>query len=220
MRILQNIILSTTLWIFDIRKREYRFRKWLELESHKEKILNLDNTFPEEILLYISIGLGINSKWFKDADWLKIIASFYKILSLSPKLDLPITKPSNDKPKEESWDYDNRTWHLYSHMLAKTYGWDLDTISELHVEEALGKIEEILVDEQLDREFYYGLSEVAYVYDKNTKTSRFNPLPRPHWMRPKIKEIKKFPIPKAMLPFGVNYDSIPEEYRPKEIKET
>lgn len=200
-----------------------RFRKWLELEHLKEKLLEAvdGGDLPLWLMQYLSTAFwGTDPKWFKDADWFLIISAFYKVLSKSPKLDLPITKPNDDKPKEESWDYENRTWPLYSHLLAKSYGWTLEYISQLHVEEALATIQEILVEEQLDREFYYGLSEIAYVYDKNSKTSRFHPLPRPFWMRPKIKEIKKFPIPKAMLPFGVNYDSLPEEYRPKEIQKT
>jgi hypothetical protein len=197
-----------------------RFRKWLELEHYKDKILEAvdGGNLPVWMMTYLSTAFwGISPKWFEKADWMRIIMSFYKILSQSPKLDLPITKPGSDKPKEESWDYDNRTWYLYSHMLAKNYGWTLEYISNLHVVSALATIEEILVDEQLDREFHYGLSEMAYQYDSRSKTSKFNPLPRPHWMRPKIKEIKKFPIPKAMLPFGVDYSSLPPEYRPKEI---
>lgn len=150
---------------------------------------------------------------------MRIFSSFYQVLSKSPKLDLPITTPTNEKSKEESWDYDSRTWHLYSHILAKNYGWSLEYISRLDVVDAISKIEEILVDEQLEREFYYGLSEAAYTYDKNSKTSKFNPLPRPHWMRPKPKQIKKFTIPASMLPVGVvsNYDSLPEEFLPKKI---
>jgi len=63
-------------------------------------------------------------------------------------------------------------------MLAKNYGWTLEYVSMLQVEEALAKIQEILVDEQLEHEFFYGLSEVAYSYDSSTKKSKFVPMPQ------------------------------------------
>jgi len=74
------------------------------------------------------------------------------------------------------------------------------------------------VDDQLDREFIYGLSEIAYHYDKNTKTRKFVPLPRPHWMREKIQPVKKFPILKAMMPMGniISDGVLPPEMMPKE----
>ncbi len=201
-----------------------RLKKWIELETYKEKILKAagGGDLPRWILSYLSAAFwGINPKYFEQASWIKLVSAFYLILSQSPKLELPITTPSDEKQKEEDWSYDGRTWHLYSHMLAKNYGWDLEYISCLHVEEALAKIQEIVVDEQLDREFYYGLSEAAYTYDSHSKVSKFNPLPRPHWMRKRIQPIKKFLIPANMLPFGViNPEALPDEYLPKEISKT
>ena len=162
---------------------------------------------------------GLDKKYFNHADWLLIAKAFYVCVSLSPKLELPITAPTDEKSKEEPWHYQNRTWNLYSHMLAKSYGWTMEYIANLPVLDALAHIQEILVDEQLEREFIYDLSEVAYSYDQRSKTSKHVPLPRPYWMRPKVKgiqEIKTFKIPASALPMGnVNYDAIPEELRPK-----
>ena len=95
----------------------------------------------------------------------------------------------------------------------------MEYIGDLHVVEAFAKIQEIVVDEQLDREFIYGLSEVAYRYDKASKSSKFVPLPRPVWMRPKIEPVKKVLIPAAMLPMGVVMTDgvLPPELMPKEI---
>lgn len=163
--------------------------------------------------------MGVSHEWFEHADWELLVKAFYLGLSKSPQVELPILSPSDERSKDESWDYPDRTWHLYSHMLAKAYGWTLSEISQLRVEEALAKIQEIIVDEQLDREFYYGLSEIAYHYDKNSKVSRFVPLQRPHWMRPKMQPIKKSPIPKSMLPIGniISDGVLPPELMPKEI---
>lgn len=199
-----------------------RLKKWLELETYKDKIVRATDggDLPKVLLKYLSVALGVSEKWFEYADWVKLVSVFYLSLTKSPKVDLPILSPTDEKSPEEDWNYDGRTWHLYSHMLAKSYGWNLEYISCLRVEEALAKIEEILVAEQLEREFYYGLSEVAYSYDQQTKKSKFVPLPRPHWMRKRIKPIQKFLIPKDMMPVGVvnMMDALPNEYLPKEVK--
>ena len=199
-----------------------RLKKWILLEAQKEKIIKAvegGNDFPSELFSYLSTALGVSYKRYEQADWMLLVDAFYLCISKSPVLDLPITTKSNETSKEDSWDYPARTWHLYSHLLAKTYGWTLEYISMLHVEEALSKIQEIIVDDQLNREFEYGLSEVAYQYDKNTRTSRFVPLPRPHWMRAKIQPVQKMIIPKSMMPVGnvVMEGVLPPELMPKEI---
>jgi hypothetical protein len=151
---------------------------------------------------------------------MKVVLLFYACIAKSPIIKLPITEPTGTTKKEdEPWDYEGRQWHLYSHILAKTYGWTLDYISQLQVHEAIAKIQEILTDEQLEHEFYYGLSEIAYPYDSSTKKSSFKPLDRPSWMRPKAKEIPRFKIPKSIMPMGVVVVDgvLPNEYLPKEI---
>jgi len=222
-RAFHNFILITLTVLVKICGKEPRLKQWLELESYKEKIIKAtdDGDLPKELLRFLSVAfMGVSTKWFEQADWIKLVSAFYLIISKSPKINLPITTPSDEKQKPADWDYPSRTWHLYSHILAKNYGWTLEYISQLRVEEALAKIEEIIVDEQLDKEFYYGLSEAAYSYDQRTKTSKFNPLPRPVWMRKKAQPIKKFMIPKDMMPVGVvnMADALPDEYLPKEIK--
>ena len=78
------------------------------------------------------------------------------------------------------------------------------------------------MDDQLEREFYYGLSEVAYHYDAATKKSKFVPLPRPNWMRPKVEpeKVVKTPIPASMIPMGVviSDNVLPDELLPKEYE--
>jgi len=202
--------------------KQPRLRTWLELETYKEKIIEATDggDFPKVLLKYLSVAFwGINSKWFDHANWIKIVSAFYLSISKLPKIELPITTPTNEKSSKDDWSYDGRTWHLYSHMLAKNYGWTLEYISCLRVDEALAKIEEIMVDEQLNREFQYSLSENAYSYDQRTKKNKFIPLPRPYWMRKKAKPIQKFLIPASMLPVGVvnMTDALPDEYLPKAI---
>lgn len=183
------------------------------------KAVEHGDDFPSELFCYLSAFMGVSSKWYEQADWTLLVRAFYLCNSKTPQVNLPITSPSDEKPKDESWDYPTRTWHLYSHLIAKAYGWTDEYISQLRVEDALAKIEEIIVDDQLEKEFYHGLSEIAYHYDKNSKTSKFVPLPRPAWMRTKVQPIKKFLIPKEMMPVGVVIMDgvLPEEFMPKEI---
>lgn len=199
-------------------------KEWIAWETHKEKIIKAveeSADFPNELFGFLSTALGVSSRWFDQASWILLVNAFHQCLSKSPEIDLPITSPvPHEKSKEEAWEYPTRTWHLYSHLLAKAYGWTLSEISQLHVEEALAKIQEIIVDDQLEKEFYHGLSETAYVYNKNTKQSKFVPLSRPYWMQPKVQpeKIKKFQIPVAMMPVGniVMDGVLPPELMPKE----
>jgi len=61
----------------------------------------------------------------------------------------------------------------------------------------------MLVDDQLEKEWEWSLSELAYSYNSSTKKSEFKELPRPDWMDGKeIEEIKLIKIPKSMMPVG------------------
>lgn len=201
-----------------------KFREWTEQEVRKEKLAKAvrDNTdeFPTYLIEFVSTALRVSPKWLEKLYWEDVVNAFYVILMKFPVLDLPITKAYSvdTESKRESWDYEGRTWNYYSHLLAKHYGWTLEYISQLHVQDALARIQEILTDEQLEREFTYSLSEIAYPYDQSTKKSIFKPLPRPPWMRPAIKEVKMRKIPAYYIPVGtVNYDAIPEALHPKKI---
>jgi len=202
-----------------------KFRAWIELEEKKEKIIKaVDNgtpDFPENLVSYISTALNLNREKVDKLSWDEVIEIFLLILQNNhPHIHLPIiVEFHKEKTKENEWDYDGRLWHLYSHLLAKTYGWSLEYIANLNVEEALAKIQEILTDEQLEREFLWSMSEVAYSYDTSSKTSKFNPLPRPFWMRPKVQSPKKTRILKSLMPVGaVIYEGIDENIKPKEIE--
>lgn len=217
---IHNRILDLLIWIS--RKRgKFLFKQWVILEGKKEKIFKAAETddFPDALLDFVSAALGVSSKWFEQAHWEKVVLAFYVSLARYTKLSLPMITPTSENFKEESWSYDGRTWHLYSHLLAKEYGWSLEYISRLQVDEALAKIQEIMTDNQLDREFYYGLSEIAYPYNPQTKKSHFKPLQRPHWMREKIQPVPRFKISSEYMPMGVVMmdNVLPEEYLPKTL---
>lgn len=213
-------------------KKEYYFREWIELEGKKEQVIRaveeVREDFPELIIDFLSTALSLNKEKLQDLGWAEIINQFSQICNdLVPKKIFPIlSRPSiKDNQNKEIWDYEGRTWYFYSHILAKSYGWNLEYLSKLSVEDALAHIQEILTNEQLDREFTWSMSEASVIYDPKTKLTRPNPLPRPYWMKEKsIKSdkdvpIAKFKIAKSYMPMGaVDYSAISDEFRPKEIE--
>lgn len=205
-----NLFLRLALWLLQFRERPPRFRKWIELEEHKNKIIQAvaDNgDLPKHFFAYLSTALAIPVKYFEHADWELIVKSFYQTLQLTQcQLSLPILQPTDKKHPDEPWTYDQRVWHLYSHMLAKTYGWSLEYIANLTVQDAMPKIQEILLDDQLDKEFQWQTSENSISYDQQGK-GKFNPLDRPEWMRKRVI-LKTAPkertaLPANLIPQGV-----------------
>jgi hypothetical protein len=70
------------------------------------------------------------------------------------------------------------------------------------VETVFQLAQEILVDKQLEREFLWSMSEIAYPYNKSTKRSEFKELTRPEFMWQKASEPKRFKIPVRLMPMG------------------
>jgi hypothetical protein len=68
-------------------------------------------------------------------------------------------------------------------------------------------LQEILVNEQLDREFTWSTTEVAYPYNSTTKVSKFQPLTRPYFMHETAKPLKIMKIPRNLMPMGEVHDS-------------
>jgi hypothetical protein len=105
---------------------------------------------------------------------------------------------SKSKSGETDWEYPGRTWFIWVHTLSKMYSWSIEYISELDFDYAIALLHEIISDEYYAREWQWGLSEIAYSYDTNTKSSKYKALPKPEWMKvratqtelPKVK-IKK-----------------------------
>lgn len=200
-----------------IRPSKPGFRKWLDLEKLKQDLLegSKDEGFPDRVFAYISTALGLPVKKLERMGWKDSVSKLYEAYTQFTPQDIPIINGAPKEAKPVDWDYDGRGWFFYSHTLSKAYGWTLEYIAELDVNEALGHLQEILTDEQLEKEFYHGLSEVAYKYDKSTKKSSYVPMKRPYWMRPAApKEIKKVRIKKSLLPMGVikSIHGLPEEF--------
>jgi hypothetical protein len=183
------------------------FRKWISLEDHKKLIAEAveGSEFPERVFDYLSTAFG--DKGWRKKSWKTPVYSLADgFQKFNPDPSLPLLNAPKEK-KEADWEYKGRSWNYFSHLLANAYGWTLEYIAEMDVNEALGHVQEILTQEYLEQEFTHSLSEVSYVYNKNTKKSDYKPLPRPYWMRPVSQPTKKVRIRRDMLPVGYVVDA-------------
>jgi hypothetical protein len=184
-----------------------KFKEWTLLEDLKydfikaaeDSALNLS----EVLFAYLSAAFYFKVDYSK-VYWKDTLLSFYKIHGVTSTIrKIPLTSnQSQTKTDKDIWDYSGRLWYLYSNLIASSYGWSQEQIAKLDVDDALAYLQEILTDRQLEKEFTWQTSEVAYPYDKTTKKSKFSPLSRPYWMVKDVVQRKAPPIPKALLPVG------------------
>ena len=182
--------------------KEYRpcrakLKRWIELESLNPKIVDFSKhgramEFSDTILSYVSLSLGEDVSVLESLPWEEIIDAWALCQETNiPNPNFPIYAiRSNIKDKKVVWDYEGRTWYIWAHSLADAYGWSLEYIAELDVDDATALLEEIFVEEQLNREFTWMCSEIAYPYNEASKKGEFRPLPRPPWMMEEINILR------------------------------
>lgn len=198
------------------------FRKWIELETKKQSFIEAaeNDDFPQKVFVYLSAAFDTPFK--EGQGWENAVRSIQKAHEQnSVEIYIPIIKDAPKSGKEIDWNYSGRDWHYYSHILSQAYGWTLEYIGNLDVNTAFAHIQEVLTDEQVEKEFTHGLSEVAYRYNKSTKKSEYVPLKRPYWMRAATPQtIKKVVIRADMIPVGniQHVSGLPEEYQFKEYE--
>ena len=140
---------------------------------------------------------------FNEAPWFEVVNAYVRLVAMNRiEGDFAIITRSSSKSKPVPWDYPERIKVLWIHMIARAYNWTKETIENLSIEDAVGFIQEIQVDEQAEREFMHSISEIAYPYDRASKKSKFVPLPKPLWMV-LYKELPKTRMAKAYLPQGL-----------------
>lgn len=198
-----------------LNKNEYtvetpKLRKWIELEDIRLKleIATDDRTFLEHYFGLVSVAIHVSVDELEELPWIEVADAYIAVVShQKPTLDFPMLKV-NPKRNTEDWKYDGRNWYVWSHLLASTYGWTLEYIAEMNINDAIGLMHEIVSTEFMEKEWEWGLSEIAYPYDPNSKKSSYKPLPRPEWMEATIMErkvtaTKKVRIRREMLPRGM-----------------
>lgn len=193
------------------------FRTYLKLEQLKKQLSEAveSGEFPDRVFSFLSTA---SARHNPNAPWQNTVFCFLQtVKDTQPDSKLPLIKGvPQGKGKDAPWEYEGRSWAHWSHILARAYGWTLEYIGDLDYNEALARVQEILTEEQLEHEFYYGLSEVAYPYNKSIKKSVYKPLPRPYWMKVNVPPPAKQKFHRSMLPVGLVQDisGMPQELNP------
>jgi hypothetical protein len=183
------------------------FGAFLKLEDIKHKIFQAakrkEETFPDLVVSYISAAFLFPKFILRRLRWDLVFLLFLLASNANtPKVIIPLLKPNKQKEEKAPWDYEGRGYAMYVHLIASTYGWTQDKINRLNVDTALALIQEILTDEQLDREFLWSMSDKNVIYNAKNNTSKANPLERPYFMKVEVQEPKKIKILKSLMPVG------------------
>lgn len=185
-------------------------REWIQLEEARSKIRDMFKTkdavkISDALFEYLQLAssLGMVKEWDK-LDSITLFGLYLEAYSLnSPKKEFPILKAHiENKDKHPDWEYPGRQWYFWLNLFSKNYSWSIEYISKLDIDDAIGLYQEVEIDKQLEKEWEWSRSEIAFVYDKNSKSSHFQPLPRPQWMLPIAPKPRIVRIRKDMLPIG------------------
>lgn len=182
-----------------------KFRTWVRLEEIREKITKASDVddLSDGIGQYLADALDVSINTIETMDWEDAANIFAIQNNLNQNvriLPFMLFHPKEDKPVP--YDYDGRLFYHYAHAIAKEYGWSLDQIADLDVDDALSLMQEIMVSIHLQREWEWEISERSSGYDPDTRKPKHIPYTLPDWMLPLPAEPKVYRIPKAMLPVG------------------
>ena len=179
-------------------------KKWLALEDiraklHKAVEAHETQNVSKYLISVVSTALSIPEETLLERPWYEVAIAYLTIsVNDMPRYDFPFLR-TKIKDRKEIWDYEGRTWYVWAHMFSEKYGWKLDYISELDVDDAIALAQEISIDEQLEREWEWMTAEIAY-----QAKDGFKPLERPDWMRfTKAEPVKMFKIRKDFMPSGI-----------------
>jgi hypothetical protein len=204
-----------------IGKRDFpvvrlKLRAWLVLEELHTKVIDAAeeghrDEFVSSMYSYVSTAFSIPVEELPQYFWADIARAYIAFsYANTPNLNLPLIKPRPEKRKpmvtqREGWEYPGRSWYFWANIFAKSYGWSMEYIAEMDVDDALSLLQEIRVDEQLDKEWEWSLSEIAFSYDQSTKKSKFIPLVRPDWMKAtaKVQDLPSVRMRKSEIPVGI-----------------
>jgi len=186
-----------------------KLKKWLELEDIKNKLVeavehkNYDEV-ADLLCSYVSTAVDLEAD---KMPWYETVDVFEAFLILCSPNKIPILTKS-EKTEKFPWDYDGREWYFWLHKLSSVYGWSAEYVEFMDFNDAISLMQEISIQEQLEKEWEWNLSEMSYSYNSTTKKSEHKPLSRPNWMAVGLKPTDPNPdkpvkILKSMLPAGV-----------------
>lgn len=176
-------------------------KEWISLDEAKEQIYK--NPTPDGIFEYLFRATGKDADFWKPLPWFEIAQAYLDISLLNQvEIELPILDSRDGKSQSNPWDYPGRGWYVWLNMFAKAYSWQAEYIAKLEVEDAFALFQELETDRQLQREWEWQLTEIAYPYNANSKKNEFHTLPRPSFMRLKAGPPKPVRIRRDLLPVG------------------
>jgi hypothetical protein len=190
---------------------------WLmQVKLQKEIAEKAENHDPDELAgaIYKYLNLFSVQAW-ETFDWIEVLQVLAQIINLCvPKIDFPIFH-TQEKNEQVPADYPEKDWYFWLHTMCSKYHWSIEYVSEMSVEDAFGLLQEGIIERQQKREWQWSLSELAYPFNADTKTSSFKPLPRPDWMQiahdltPKKTQIRKDMMPQGnIVDFGEMYAGV------------
>lgn len=187
-----------------------KLKQWTQLEPLKEEleiaISKKDHQATFEVMVKVieMAIVPIGKIQWDELPWYSFYTVYSEVLSVnSPTKQFPILRGRSKKDKKLPWEYEGRSWYFWLNLFAKNYGWSEEIIANLDIDTAIGAYQELSIDEQLQKEWEWGLSEVTYSYDKSTKKSKHTPLQRPAWMNPIIpKQLPVIKIKRSHMPVG------------------
>ncbi len=189
--------------------RRLTLRGWAAIDDKRRSIEDASKegeSFLVSNLIFEIIEFVTSKKLPKETFWMDVAGIYGQVIEKNnPTKIFPILT-SKEKSKPLPWEYLGRSWYFWLNLFAENYGWSEDQVSSMDIDTAIALYQEIIISGQLENEWQYGLSEIAYQYNPSTKKSHFKPLPRPDWMRGivgKQKPVKTSKIPVAMMPAGV-----------------
>lgn len=203
--------------------KRFKLRQWLTFADLQEKVmdsaerLDIDGV-ADAICSYLSVACDMPIEDIRSAPWYDAVYG-YSCFLLVNKLDdrLPLLHALKDKFQEvNSWEYEGRIFYYFVHILASAYSWTMTYIEDMDIDDALAMIQESSVERQLQREWEWSLSEIAYSYDENTHKSKFIELPRPNWMKLPVKQTRQPNLPKIRIPIDMMPKGIVISYNPDE----
>lgn len=178
-------------------------KEWLvlqDLQIEISKAVEQRNDVAKHVVSFVSTALNLND--IEDCPWYEISIAYLLITNENNlRYEFPFLN-TKIKDKKEIWDYNGRTWYVWGNMFAKEYGWRLEDIEKLDVDDAFALAQEIAVEEQLDKEW-----EWITVVGPHISSDSFKPLERPMWMKYSKDQpvIQKLKIRKDFMPSGLIY---------------
>jgi len=188
--------------------KRLNLKEWTILEENKvvmqEAVEKKDfHGVFDTVSSCISTASDATLDW-ENQPWFEMLEAYGEALAInSPTKKFPILTSTDEiKEKKLPWEYPGRIWYFWLHLLSNNYGWAKEQIEILDIDDAIGLYQEILIDQQLGREWEWLGYEAAFPYNTSTKKSTFKPLTRPMWMAGITAKPKTMKMLKILIPVG------------------